>query len=86
MAIHVGQSLKGDDVVAVMNQLKVINLAVPQRIQVDNGSEFISKALDLWAYDNGVTLDFSRPGKPTARRPLTTRLLNLSMGVFGMNA
>lgn len=65
VAIHVGQSLKGEDVVAVMNQLKMVNLSVPDRIQVDNGSEFISKALDLWAYDNGVTLDFSRPGKPT---------------------
>jgi len=32
---------------------------------VDNGSEFISKALDKWAYENEVTLDFSRPGKPT---------------------
>ncbi|WP_249042107.1 integrase core domain-containing protein, partial [Sphingobium limneticum] len=29
------------------------------------GPEFISKALDRWAYENGVTLDFSRPGKPT---------------------
>ncbi|MCC9169222.1 integrase core domain-containing protein, partial [Pontibacter harenae] len=38
---------------------------LPKRIQVDNGSEFISKALDKWAYDNKVTLDFSRPGKPT---------------------
>ncbi len=37
----------------------------PQRIQVDNGSEFISVALDQWAYEQGVTLDFSRPGKPT---------------------
>lgn len=37
----------------------------PQRIQVDNVSEFISKALDLWAYENQVVLDFSRPGKPT---------------------
>ena len=27
--------------------------------------EFISKVLDRWAYKNGVTLDFSRPGKPT---------------------
>ena len=27
--------------------------------------EFISKTLDKWAYDNQVTLDFSRPGKPT---------------------
>jgi putative transposase len=37
----------------------------PQRIQVDNGPEFISKELDKWAYENHVTLDFSRPGKPT---------------------
>ena len=29
------------------------------------GSEFVSKDLDLWAYANGVTLDLSRPGKPT---------------------
>ena len=34
-------------------------------IRVDNGSEFISRDLDLWAYVNDVTLDFSRPGKPT---------------------
>ena len=32
---------------------------------MDNGPEFISKDLDLWAYMNGVTLEFSRPGKPT---------------------
>ena len=37
----------------------------PKTIRVDNGPEFISKALDLWACANGVTLDFSRPGKPT---------------------
>ncbi|TWT70512.1 Integrase core domain protein [Crateriforma conspicua] len=30
-----------------------------------NGPEFTSKALGQWAYDNKVTLDFSRPGKPT---------------------
>jgi putative transposase len=29
------------------------------------GSEFISRDLNLWAYANDVTLDFSRPGKPT---------------------
>jgi hypothetical protein len=33
--------------------------------QVLDGPEFISKALDLWAYQARVTLDFSRPGKPT---------------------
>ena len=36
----------------------------PNRIQCDNGTELISRALDKWAYENGVTLDFSRPGKP----------------------
>ena len=29
------------------------------------GPEFISKELDLWAYMRNVTLDLSRPGKPT---------------------
>jgi putative transposase len=37
----------------------------PKTIRVDQGSEFVSRELDLWAYMNGVTLDFSRPGKPT---------------------
>ena len=37
----------------------------PTRIQVDNGSEFTSRSMDLWAYLNKVKLDFSRPGKPT---------------------
>ena len=42
-----------------------LNFRDTYRIQCDNGSEFISKEMDLWAYSNGVTLDFSRPGKPT---------------------
>ena len=37
----------------------------PASIRVDNGSEFISRDLDLWAYQKGVVLDFLRPGKPT---------------------
>jgi putative transposase len=36
----------------------------PCFIKIDNGPEFISKELDKWAYENKVTLDFSRPGKP----------------------
>jgi putative transposase len=35
----------------------------PRTIRVDQGSEFVSRDLDLWAYARGVTLDFSRPGK-----------------------
>lgn len=64
-AIEVGQSLKGIDEVKVMNQIKHQNGRLPERIQVDNGSEFISKEFDIWAYENHVTLDYSRPGRPT---------------------
>jgi putative transposase len=63
--VEVCASLEGEDVVRVMERMKMIRGVVPQRIKVDNGSEFISKALDKWAVENGVTLDFSRPGKPT---------------------
>lgn len=64
LAIEAGQLLKGDEVVEVMARL-VIERGVPERIQCDNGSEFVSKGLDKWAYENGVAMDFSRPGKPT---------------------
>jgi putative transposase len=43
----------------------VAERGAPKSIRVDNGPEFVSKALDRWAYKHGVTLDFSRPGKPT---------------------
>ncbi len=62
--ITVAHSLRTDDVVATMEHAVALR-GLPKRIQVDNGSEFISKALDKWAYDHGVTLDFSRPGTPT---------------------
>jgi transposase InsO family protein len=48
-------------VVAVMQRIKDLRPVVPKRIQIDYGSEFISTALDKWAYDNQVTLDFSPP-------------------------
>ena len=65
LAIKVGKSLRGPDVVNQMNIIVSDRKTYPIRIQVDNGSEFISKVLDKWAYENEVILDFSRPGKPT---------------------
>jgi putative transposase len=64
VAIAVGQSLKGDDVVRTLNQLK-FSRGVPKVLFCDNGSEFTSHAMDLWAYQNGAKIDFSKPGKPT---------------------
>jgi len=63
-AIEVGQALKGFDVVEVLNRLR-IERGVPKILFCDNGSEFTSQIMDLWAYQNGVKIDFSRPGKPT---------------------
>jgi putative transposase len=65
LAIQVGQSLKGTDVVAVMEALRMLHGIVAKRIQTDNGSEFIGKEMDRWAYEHGVTMDYSRPGTPT---------------------
>jgi putative transposase len=62
--INVNQGLRGHDVVEVLDLLKATR-GVPKTICVDNGSEFISKVMDKWAYENKVTLSFSRPGKPT---------------------
>ena len=62
-AIECDFSLNGQRVVAVLERLKEGGL--PQTIKVDNGSEFISKAVDAWAHEHGVRLEFSRPGKPT---------------------
>jgi len=64
LAIKVGQSLKGENVVQVLSRI-CAQRAVPKTLYCDNGSEFTSQAMDLWAYHAGVQIDFSRPGKPT---------------------
>jgi putative transposase len=63
-AIDVRQTYKGIDVVATLEKA-IHDVGLPKTIRVDNGPEFISRDLDLWAFVRGVTLDFSRPGKPT---------------------
>lgn len=64
LALTVGQRFRGQDVVDVLQRIGH-GRALPKTIRVDIGPQFTSKALDRWAYANGVTLDFSRPGKPT---------------------
>lgn len=62
--IYVGKSITGEMVTSVLDDVAEVR-GFPERIKVDNGPEFISKALDAWAYFKNVDLDFSRPGKPT---------------------
>jgi putative transposase len=64
LEIEIGQSLKAEDVVRVLERSKYAR-GIPGRIYCDNGSEFVSGLTDQWAYTNGVKLEFSRLGKPT---------------------
>lgn len=57
-------SYRAADVVMALERV-CANVGYPKTIRVDQGSEFVSRDLDLWAYANDVILDFSRPGKPT---------------------
>jgi putative transposase len=63
-AIEPRFNFRGGDVVQILEDVGR-QLGFPKAIRVDQGTEFVSRNLDLWAYRRGVTLDFSRPGKPT---------------------
>jgi putative transposase len=63
-AIEPRFNFRGTDVVEILEEVGR-QIGFPKAIRVDQGTEFISRDLDLWAYWRGVTLDFSRPGKPT---------------------
>ncbi len=61
LTIEVDHGIKGEQVVDAVTRI-AMRRSAPRTIRVDNGPEFVSKALDRWAYENAVTLDFSRPG------------------------
>ena len=62
--IAVERSFSGERVTEILGQAAQRS-GLPVAIQVDNGPEFTSKALDEWAVRNKVKLVFSRPGTPT---------------------
>lgn len=56
-------SLTGHKVALALSQA-IAERGAPMSITVDNGTEFASKAMEVWAYQYGVQLDFIRPGRP----------------------
>lgn len=56
-------SLTGHKVALALSQA-IVERGAPVSITVDNGTEFVSKAMEVWAYQHGVQLDFIRPGRP----------------------
>ena len=63
LRIEVDTSLSGHRVTRVLDQLMELR-GKPHSLLMDNGPEFTGKALDQWAYANGVRLQFIEPGKP----------------------
>jgi putative transposase len=57
-------SFTGKDVVAALERIRA-HRGLPDSITVDHGTEFMSRAVEAWAFYRGVKLDFTRPGKPT---------------------
>lgn len=62
MAIEVDRSLPGARVVRVPDRLHAA-VGLPQRIVLDNGPEFVGRALDAWAYARGARALFHSTGK-----------------------
>lgn len=61
--IVVDHSITGHYVVRVLEQAARFR-GLPVAIRTDQGPEFTGKALDQWAYRNGVELKLIQPGKP----------------------
>ncbi len=64
LAIEVGERLRSEHVVEVLNR-PVHRHGAPKHVFADNGAKFTGQLMDLWSYHHGVRIDFSRPGKPT---------------------
>ncbi len=56
-------SLTGQKVALALSRV-IAERDAPESITVDNGTEFASKAMDGWAYQYRVQLDFIRPERP----------------------
>ncbi len=63
LCTHADRKQSGSKVVEQLNKLVTMRGA-PDSITIDNGSEFAGREMETWAYENGVKLDFIRPGKP----------------------
>ena len=62
-AAEVDTSLPGLRVARILDRLGT-ERGLPELIMVDNGPESAGRAMDTWAYENGVRLHFIEPGKP----------------------
>jgi putative transposase len=63
LCAHADRSQTGEKVSEQLERVIALRGA-PESITSDNGSEFAGQAMDYWAHQTGVKLDFIRPGRP----------------------
>jgi putative transposase len=63
VVIEVDTSISARRVVRTLDQIGT-DRSLPKRIVIDNGPEFTSEVMDIWASQRGVELHFIQPGKP----------------------
>ncbi len=63
LAAEVDTSIPGARVVRVLERLRE-RRGLPQVLVMDNGPEFAGRAVDVWAYEQGVKLHFIERGRP----------------------
>ena len=64
VGLEVDRSMTGMKVAQALERAQQERNSLPESITVDNGSEFCSRALEVWAMANEVRLCFIRPGRP----------------------
>jgi putative transposase len=61
--IEVDFSMSGHKVAAALGR-RLADGPMPISLTEDHGTEFTSTALEEWAWQRGIKLDFTQPGKP----------------------
>ena len=64
LAIEIDSSLSSSRIVRILDRVAAYR-GYPKCLRQDNGPEFRSKGLELWAEQHGIQLKFIQPGKPT---------------------
>jgi len=63
LAIEIDTSLSSKRIIRTLERV-ILDRSKPNIIRTDNGPEFTSKDLELWARDNEIQIQFIQPGRP----------------------
>jgi putative transposase len=63
LAIEIDTSLSSKRIIRTLERV-ILDRGKPNIIRTDNGPEFTSKDLELWARDNEIQIQFIQPGRP----------------------